>query len=98
MENCHTAELYLTTGSILSQGNRYRCDESGIVPVANGGSGSGTAKARPNLVVRLSQSREETKGRHIMDFYLVVAGVITSTLVILTCASWIASYRGVQDE
>src|SRR5579859_5540979 len=33
-----------------------------------------------------------------MDFYFVVAGVVTSTLVILTCASWIASYTGVQDE
>ena len=33
-----------------------------------------------------------------MDFYFVVAGVVTLTLVILTCASWIASYTGVQDE
>lgn len=33
-----------------------------------------------------------------MDFYFVVAGVVTSTLVILTCVSWIASYTGVQDE
>src|SRR5271154_3315419 len=33
-----------------------------------------------------------------MDFYFVVAGVVTSTLVILTCASWVASYTGVQDE
>jgi acyl-CoA reductase-like NAD-dependent aldehyde dehydrogenase len=33
-----------------------------------------------------------------MDFYFVVAGVVTSTLIILTCASWIASYTGVQDE
>src|ERR1700733_13988992 len=33
-----------------------------------------------------------------MDFYFVVAGVVTSTLIILTCASWVASYTGVQDE
>ena len=33
-----------------------------------------------------------------MDFYFVVAGVVTSTLIILTCASWIASYTGVHDE
>src|SRR5271155_261228 len=33
-----------------------------------------------------------------MDFYFVVAGVVTLTLVILTCASWIASYTGAQDE
>lgn len=33
-----------------------------------------------------------------MDFYVAIAGIVTLTLIILTCASWVASYRGVQDE
>jgi acyl-CoA reductase-like NAD-dependent aldehyde dehydrogenase len=33
-----------------------------------------------------------------MDFYFLVAGAVTLTLVILTCAFWIASYTGVRDE
>jgi acyl-CoA reductase-like NAD-dependent aldehyde dehydrogenase len=33
-----------------------------------------------------------------MDFYLLIAGIVTLTLVALTCASWIASYSGIQDE
>jgi acyl-CoA reductase-like NAD-dependent aldehyde dehydrogenase len=34
----------------------------------------------------------------MMDFYFVIAGIVTLTLVGLACASWIASYSGVQDE
>jgi acyl-CoA reductase-like NAD-dependent aldehyde dehydrogenase len=33
-----------------------------------------------------------------MDFYFVIAGIVTLTLIVLTCASWIASYCGIQDE
>ena len=33
-----------------------------------------------------------------MDFYVVIAGIVTLTLIGLTCASWIVSYSGVQDE
>jgi acyl-CoA reductase-like NAD-dependent aldehyde dehydrogenase len=33
-----------------------------------------------------------------MDFYLVIAGIVTLTLIVLTCASWTAPYRGIRDE
>lgn len=33
-----------------------------------------------------------------MDFYSIIAGSVTLALVVLTCASWIASYSGIQDE
>ena len=32
-----------------------------------------------------------------MDFYLAIAGIVTLTLIGLTCASWVASYSDTQD-
>lgn len=34
----------------------------------------------------------------VMDFYFAIAGIVTLTLVALSCVSLIASYSGIQDE